>query len=677
MLGSVHCVLQCAVCIACLFFPAMESTAAQRVLQLTDWEVTIDTGTLGVTAVTKQGDQCVVSAPVFENRPDALVGGNVARRSWRLTEHGLSVTAFVEGNRLSMRFVSDRPGEVTWPVIPAQEQLRAYILPMFEGVYAPTDDDEWMAHLVDYGPMDTTADLSMPFVGLDYGGKTVSYIFGNIFDNRMVFQRGEQGINASVTHQFRKNWDKWEYTVIIELGDASPITPAKKYRDYLVERGEFVSMAEKIKATPKAERLLGAAHAYLWDVGVFSHLDATDWKAFCSKLITEGEGDGYPLGKELWESFNDDAKQAAAEIVEAQWPSKYQKAIVAAAISAYLEQWIEHLANINPREVALGAFCEHFAGLVRPYDTWGDGISTKMLDELHDAGLDRMVLCLGDLNSAKYKPQAAKHADELGYLFGPYDSYHSIHPPPGGPGYDPNSTWDTAQFPPSLYETGPIVKEDGTKSAGFKKIGYHLSPLAARPYVEQRVNEYMARIPFTAVFVDCDAFGQFFDDYSPLHTATQQDDMLARLDRLRWLSEAHGLVVGSEGGSAYAAPVIHFAHGMLTPVIGWGDKDLKDRDSPYFMGAYWPPDGPGVFTQQVPLKPSYKKFFYDPRYRLPLYQTVFHDSVVATHHWGNASLKFADQVPTVALLEQLYNVPPLYHLNHAQWKKHPRAYPGP
>jgi hypothetical protein len=426
--------------------------------------------------------------------------------------------------------------------------------------------------------------------------------------------------------------------------------------------------------------LLGAAHAYLWDAGVFSHLDVTDWKGFCAKLIEEGDvgldtpastvENPAPLGRMIWSTFDDEAKQSARQIVENPWPGAYAKKAVAGAVSDYLENKIKHLANMNPREVALKEFTDHFAGLIRPADDWGDGISTKILDELHGAGIDRMVLCLGDLNSARYKPQVAARADELGYLFGPYDSYHSIHPPEGDPGYDANNTWDTAQFPPELFAAGGIVKEDGTMSAGFKKVGYHLSPLAARPYVEERVNDYMSRTPFSAVFVDCDAFGQFFDDYSPDHAATKRDDMLARLDRLRWLSEAHGLVVGSEGGSGYAAPVIHFAHGMLTPVIGWGDTDLKDKASPYYVGAYWPPDGPAIFTKQVPLKLAYKPFYYDPRYRLPLYQTVFHDSVIATHHWGNASLKFADQVRTVALLEQLYNVPPLYHLNLSEWKKH-------
>lgn len=642
------------------------SSFGQVQLSSDAWTVTIDPGTLAVHAQPAQGDRITLSSPQPNLGTAQINPTQDNTTEWSLPDHGLTVRSELNEHRLTMHFASDRPGKITWPILPGQKQVKAFILPMFEGVYAPTEDEEWMAHLADYGPMDTTADLSMPFVGLDLNGQTLTYIFANIFDNKLRFQQDEQGVAIRATHDFQSNWGTWEYTVIIELGDASPIEPARRYRAYLIERDEFVTMTEKIQANPQVHRLLGASHAYLWDAGLFSHLDAADWKGFCAKLHGEGAAETDSLGKQLWDSFNDEAREAVTQIIQEQWPSKYSKSVVASQVSAFLEAQIKTVENNDGPAETLNTFCQHFDGLIHDPETWGDGISTKLLDKLHDAGLKRMLLCLGDLNSADLKPQTARKANELGYLFGPYDSYHSIHSPDA----HPEKTWVTAQFNRELYESGPIVKEDGTKSAGFKKVGYHLSPLAARPHIEDRVNRYMARVPFTAVFVDCDAFGQFFDDYAPEHTATKQQDMLERLDRLRWLSNQHSLVVGSEGGSAYAVPAIHFAHGMFTPVIGWGDKDLKDRESPYYLGAYYPPTGPAVFIKQVPLKPKFEKFYYDPHFRLPLYQIVFHDSVIATHHWGNASLKYEDKVDTVALLEQLYNVPPLYHLNHAEFKKH-------
>jgi hypothetical protein len=138
---------------------------------------------------------------------------------------------------------------------------------------------------------------------------------------------------------------------------------------------------------------------------------------------------------------------------------------------------------------------------------------------------------------------------------------------------------------------------------------------------------------------------------------------------MAWIRDTFKAVIGSEGGSAYAAGTIHFAHGMMTPVIGWGDPALTERTSPYYLGGYYPPDAPTAFFSQVAMKEEYRRIYADPRFRLPLYETVFHDAVVATHQWGYGSLKFADPERTRELLELLYGVPPLYHLNRDEWAK--------
>ena len=307
-----------------------------------------------------------------------------------------------------------------------------------------------------------------------------------------------------------------------------------------------------------------------------------------------------------------------------------------------------------------------FPDTLRHPDEWGDGFSVKMLEWFAESGLDRLWLGVDSWQEGFRHPTAVAKAKELGYLVGPYDSYHSIHHP------NEKDTWETAQFDLSLYETGAIVNADGTKNRGFKKKGYHLSPIVAQPYVEARVDGIVVQMPadFNSWFIDCDAYGELFDDYSVTHPATQVDDMDARLARIAWIRDTYNMVVGSEGGAAYAAATLHFAHGMMVPVIGWGDPDMTEKTSPYYIGGYWPPEAPAIHIKQVPLKPNYLYLYYDPRFRLPLYQIVFHDSVVTTNHWGSGSLKFENAIETLALLELLYNVPPLYHLNMSEFSKH-------
>lgn len=161
--------------------------------------------------------------------------------------------------------------------------------------------------------------------------------------------------------------------------------------------------------------------------------------------------------------------------------------------------------------------------LITPAD-WGDGVSTKMLARFQEAGFDRLRLCVSGWEGIEKRPLVAKAADEMGYLFGTYDFYHSIHDP-ALQGTD--DTWPTAQFDRQLFERGHILRRDGAPRAGFKGVGAKLSPVAAWPYVEERVRRNMANVPYSCYFVDCDAYGEVYDDYSPLHPCGQADDAAA------------------------------------------------------------------------------------------------------------------------------------------------------
>lgn len=599
------------------------------------WDFAVDTATLACSAESGQFGVLALSAPVEDKREGV---------EWDMDE---------ADNQLRLRLQGASPGFLTWPVIADHPSIEAWILPLHEGSYVPADDADWIAHLVERSPLNTTEGFSMPWIALDLNGCTLTYIFENQFNNEITFENQDGRLAARVRHEFKANWDDQEYPVTVILGDDTPLAPALAYREWLIERGEFVSMREKIEQTPRAERLLGAAHVYLWGSDLLAREDILDWKGFCRSLVS-AEADS--VGGRLFAALGDEARETVANLPAMDWPDNYTKGVIAADISRV----------VTEQEISTGEFVAEFPGLLRDPTTWGDGYSTKMLDAFQESGFERLWLGLDGWEGALRRPNVVARADELGYLMGTYDSYHSMHHPDA----NPNDTWPTAQFDLALWETGGVMRADGSHRSGFKGRGRNVSPLMAQPYVERRVDSIMDVVPLNSWFIDCDAFGEFFDDYNPLHPANQRDDMRARLERMAWIRDAHGLVIGSEGGSAYAASTIHFAHGMMTPVIGWGDSRLTERDSEYYLGTYYPPDGPRVFVQQVPLAPGHEKIHFDPRFRLPLYEAVFHDSVVATHQWGYHSLKFLDQVVTNSLLEMLYQVPPMYHMNLREFAEH-------
>jgi hypothetical protein len=123
---------------------------------------------------------------------------------------------------------------------------------------------------------------------------------------------------------------------------------------------------------------------------------------------------------------------------------------------------------------------------------------------------------------------------------------------------------------------------------------------------------------------------------------------------------------GSEDGNAATAQGVLFAHGMQTPVIGWGDRDMQQPGTAdFFVGQWYPPEQPAVFFKPTRLKADYRRVHFAPASRLPLYQAVLHGSVITSHHWLFDNLKLSDVRVENELTQLLYNVPPLYHLSAA------------
>ena len=660
------------------------------------WEVRIRPDTLAVTAAPAGKEPIELSSGREDLGSVTELRQAAGRASWCLENRGIFVRVRLDGRDLHVRIKSEGEGSFTWPV-QAMEPFRALIWPRAEGLYIPLDDARWTDYLIGRGDWDTLEGLSMSFWGLDRSDAVVTCLATCPYNNAIRFERKKDGLHASFTHEFTRFQSPKEYGFIFSLGEtSSPIEPARRFRRWLIENDAFVTMKAKMEKVPRAQRLLGAAHVYLWGDDPFTRHDVPTrkWRAFCQELARQAGGPGNSAGKRIGRLMPPARWKQIVELSETEWPSAYIKTQVATGLSELLarkdlyepQAWddvslpdeVDALLAENRDDLTVAELCRlnslllyaAFPQFMTHPDNWGDGVSVKMLERFREAGFDRLRLCVAGWEGIEKRPHVARRADEMGYLFGTYDSYHSIHDP-ALQGTD--DTWLTAQFDRQLYERGKILRRDGVPRGGFKGVGAKLSPIAARPYVEKRVRRNMANVPYSYYFVDCDAYGEAYDDYSPLRPCGQAGDVAARIDRLRWIGETFKVPIGSEGGCFHFAGVIHVSEGIFGPLFGWGDPDMRNKESEYYLGAYYPPDGPRIFVQQAPVKQKYEFLYYDPRFRLPLYEIVFHDSVVTTHHWQNASLKFTNVADTIALTELLYMAPPMYHMNLDEFEKHQAA----
>ncbi|UFH50722.1 glycoside hydrolase [Pseudomonas sp. KNUC1026] len=288
---------------------------------------------------------------------------------------------------------------------------------------------------------------------------------------------------------------------------------------------------------------------------------------------------------------------------------------------------------------------------------WG-GDWAQALTPLIAAGLPRLWLGLPQWTQGTHAPATVAQAVAAGYLIAPYDSYDTALPPGNA-----RPTWLTAQLGEQAWRTCAVVREDGSRQPGFGGEGVYTHTGCVRPLMEARVAGLLAQAPFNSWFLDVAATGMLFNNHDPAQLTTQRQDADHRLAAMGWLGQAKGLVVGSEVGGAVVDETALFAHGMQTSGFGWNDPHMRQqRNSPYYLGRWWPEQAPEVFFKPAQLKARYRQLYFNPASRLPLFQAAYHDSVITTDHWTLDGLKFPEVQTTRALLGQLYNVPPLLNL---------------
>ena len=528
--------------------------------------------------------------------------------------------------------------------------------------------------------------LSMPFWISSDGEYCILYIMENPYRTQMNFS-AQPELGFSVSHEYPEIDEEKTNSYRIYITEEDPVSCAKIYRNYVKEKGQFVTLAQKAEQNPNIEKLYGAPFVYLWGENVISSEDV-NWGAFRENL------DSYVM--EYLRSFSDeiengDALESVLEEIETQdYVSVYQKNVICSYISQVLwrddiwspdiftktvPQMDELLANgyetlTDSQKLRLHKYAL-YANLPEVFQdagSWMDSSTVDLFYDMKEHGIDRAWIGLNSWEQAYAKPELVESAADLGYLIASYDSYHSIHEPG-------KEQWITARFEDqTLYENAAVTDKNGEKESGFQGVGRKLNPVLSIPAVKSRMEEIMSNnLPFNSWFIDCDATGEIYDDYTPEHMTTQEQDLAARLERMSLIRDQYDFVIGSEGGNDFAASVIAFAHGIELPTFAWMDEDMKsNKDSEYYIGRYYNPSG-GVaehFSKRIPVKQQYRAVFLDPQYDIPLFKLVYHDSVITSYHWDWSTFKIQGATQDRMLREILYDVPPLYHLDQEQWEEY-------
>ncbi len=271
--------------------------------------------------------------------------------------------------------------------------------------------------------------------------------------------------------------------------------------------------------------------------------------------------------------------------------------------------------------------------------------------EMQELGIRRILW------SSRARPEQIQALNQMGVLTSRYDIYQDVMDPANFPKLrGVHADWPTEAWPHDI-----MLDVRGNWIRGWAVRGkddqwYHcgvLCDMRAIEYAQKRILPQLATHPYRCRFIDTTTASPWRECYHPNHPMTRSESKKWKMELLRFVSEQCGLVTGSETGHDAAVPYVHYFEGMMS------------------LGPYRVPDAGRNMLQiweEVPERVA--KFQTGHFYRLPLWELVYHDCVVAQWYWGDYNNKLPALWDRRDLWNALYGTPPMFMFTRQFWQAH-------
>lgn len=289
--------------------------------------------------------------------------------------------------------------------------------------------------------------------------------------------------------------------------------------------------------------------------------------------------------------------------------------------------------------------------LVGAVNIWcWDRDSVAICRDLQAAGIQRILW------SNRGSPEQLQQLNELHVLTSRYDIYQDAMNPENFPRLRGiHSDWTSDAWPHDLLLRADGDWERGWQVQGKDSVWYPCGVLCDRQalsYAQRRIAAELETHPYRCRFIDTTTASPWRECYSPDHPMTRTESRYWKMELLRLVSERFGLVCGSETGHEAAVPYAHYFEGMLS------------------LGPYRVPDAGrnmAALVEDVPERVA--KFQTGHYYRLPLWELVYHECLVAQWYWGDYNNKLPSLWERRDLFNALYGTPPMFMFRREQWEQ--------
>jgi hypothetical protein len=251
--------------------------------------------------------------------------------------------------------------------------------------------------------------------------------------------------------------------------------------------------------------------------------------------------------------------------------------------------------------------------------------------------------------SHEQNSETVEGLNKLGFLTGRYDIYQDVWGPE-----DPNSWVNHDGWPDDLVllPNGESMKGWADRGQGGKEYpGGVICSERALLWEKKKVPPDLSTHAYQARFLDTTTANPLRECYNPKHPLSRSDDRRNKMGLLSYLSKDCRLVTGSETGMDMAVPYLHYFEGMMS------------------LGPYRLPDsGYDLTTYKVPQE-EFKVFQLGPKYRIPLFELVYHDCVASSWYWGDSSNRVPELWDERDIFNALYGTMPLWILDSKTWEE--------
>jgi len=289
--------------------------------------------------------------------------------------------------------------------------------------------------------------------------------------------------------------------------------------------------------------------------------------------------------------------------------------------------------------------------LVGAVNVWcWDHAAVSVVKELQSAGIERILW------SNAQSPENLRALNALGVLTSRYDIYQDVMDPANFPRLNwPHGDWVTDAWPADIIRkaNGDWLRGWGVK--GKQDEWFHCGVLCDRQalaYAAKRIPAELVTHPYRCRFIDTTTAAPWQECYNSNHPMTRTQSKQWKMKLLDYVSHDNHLVTGSETGHDAAVPFVNYFEGMMS------------------LGPYRVPDAGRDLARIWTNAPErVVKFQLGHQYRLPLWELVYHECVVAQWYWGDYNNKLPMLWDKRDLFNILYATPPMFMFDHARWQE--------